>query len=49
MTVVMKYMKDLDEWDKKHIYKPQPQPNPQPDNNNVANNEIKEENQDKNE
>ena len=46
---MMKYMKDLDEWDKKHIYKPQPQPNPQPDNNNVANNEIKEENQDKNE
>ena len=46
---MLKYMKNLDEWDKKFIYKSQQQNNPPQANNNADNNEIKEENQDKNE
>ena len=45
---MLKYMKNLDEWDKKFIYKSQQQNNPPQANNNADNNEIKEENQDKN-
>ena len=43
---MIKYMKNLDEWDKKHIYKPQDKPQIPPENNEV-NNEV--ENVNKNE
>ena len=45
---MMRYMKNLDEWDKKYIYKPQSQPQSPPDNTNNVNNEIESENQNKN-
>ena len=45
---MMRYMKNLDEWDKKYIYKPQSKPQSPPDNTNNANNELESENQNKN-
>ena len=45
---MIKYMKNLDEWDKKYIYKSKPQPeNQPPESNNI--NEQEGENQNKNE
>ena len=43
---MMRYMKNLDEWDKKYIYKPQPKPQIPPENTNNVNDEL--ENQNKN-
>ena len=45
---MIRYMKNLDEWDKKYIYKPQSQPQSPPDNTNNVNNELESENQNKN-
>ena len=44
---MMQYMKNLDDWDKKHIYKPQTAPASQP-NNNINENENNPENQEQN-
>ena len=46
---MMKYMKNLDEWDKKYIYKSQPPLNEPPSGEKNANNELEGENQNKNE
>ena len=41
---MMNYMKNLDEWDKKYIYKPQSPPQSPPENTNNVNNELESEN-----
>ena len=46
---MMKYMKNLDEWDKKYIYKSQPPSNEPPSGEKNPNNELEGENQNKNE